>query len=71
MQTDPLLTTVKIPAQDYRYVSVKEDVQYNLIKNWKEINAMPDTELTRSFGYDLDMYNANGTEVTVAVSVKE
>jgi hypothetical protein len=42
----------------------------SLIKTWGEINAMPEAELNRSFGYDMDMYSEDGTECTLTVSVK-
>jgi predicted transcriptional regulator YdeE len=68
-QTNPELTTITIPAQDYAYVTVKGEMPNSLIEEWKKINNMPETELNRAFGYDLDMYNADETECTVTVSV--
>ncbi|MEI6729260.1 MAG: effector binding domain-containing protein [bacterium] len=70
VQTNSELTTIMIPAQDYAYVVVKGEMPKSLIEEWKKINAMPQTELNRSFGYDLDMYNEDRTECTVTVSVK-
>ncbi len=69
-QTNPELTTITIPAQDYKYILVKGEMPASLIKTWGEINAMPEAELNRSFGYDMDMYSEDGTECTLTVSVK-
>jgi hypothetical protein len=71
IQTDPTISTVKIPAQDYRYTTLTEISPENILKSWTEINNTPATELARSYGYDLDMYNEGHTEMTIAVSVKE
>jgi predicted transcriptional regulator YdeE len=70
-QTNPELTTITIPAQDYEYVVVKGEMPKSLIEEWAKINAMPVSELNRSFGYDLDMYNEDGAECTITVSVKK
>ena len=68
---DEKYTTVEIPAQDYQYTTVVGKLPDRLIETWMEINDTPQSELPRSYGYDLDMYNADGTEVTVAISVKK
>lgn len=68
-QTNPELTTITIPAQDYEYVVAKGEMPKSLIEEWKKINSMSQTELNRAFGYDLDMYNADETECTITVSV--
>jgi Integron-associated effector binding protein len=70
-QTDPSITTIQIPAQDYRYMTITDISPENILKSWTEINDTPVSELARSYGYDLDMYNEAHTELTIAVSVKE
>jgi predicted transcriptional regulator YdeE len=69
IQSNPELTTITIPAQDYEYVTVKGDMPDSVVSKWNEINNMPASELKRSFGYDLDMYNEDGTQCTITVSV--
>jgi predicted transcriptional regulator YdeE len=68
---DEKYTTIQIPAQDYQYTTVGGKLPDCLIETWMEINDTPQNELPRSYGYDLDMYNADNTEVTVAISVKK
>jgi predicted transcriptional regulator YdeE len=68
---DEKYTTIQIPAQDYRYITVGGKLPDRLIETWMQINDTSHDKLPRSYGYDLDMYNANGTEVTVAISVKK
>jgi|694.fasta_scaffold22859_6 predicted transcriptional regulator YdeE len=68
-QTNPELTTITIPAQDYKYTLATGEMPISLIQAWGEINAMPESKLHRAFGYDMDMYNQDGTECTVTVSV--
>ena len=68
-QTNPELTTITIPAQDYAYELVKGEMPKSLIQEWAKINSLPESELNRSFGYDLDMYNEDQSECTVTVSV--
>ncbi len=70
-QTDPTITTIQIPAQDYRYTTTKEISPENIFSMWNTINQTPASELPRDYGYDLDMYNETHTELTIAVSVKE
>ncbi len=70
IQTSSTITTVKIPAQDYRYMTLADISPENIAKAWNTINAIPASELARSYGYDLDMYNDAHTEMTIAVSVK-
>lgn len=69
IQPDADLTTITIPAQNYQYTQVKGEIPKNLALEWQKVNAMSKTECNRSFGYDLDMYNADNTEVTLAVAV--
>ena len=71
IQTDPYLTTVKIPAQDYRYTTITDISPEGIFGKWKEINATPASELARSYGYDLDMYSEDHKSLTIAVSMKE
>ena len=70
-QTDPSITTVQIPAQDYRYTTLDDISPENILRAWTNINTTPASELPRSYGYDLDMYNEAHTEMTIAVSVSE
>lgn len=70
-QTDPTIVTVKIPAQDYRYMTLIDISPENILKSWTDINATPTSELPRSYGYDLDMYDEAHTGMTIAVSVSE
>lgn len=71
IQTDPTISTVKIPAQDYRYMTLSDISPENILKSWTTINKTPVSELARSYRYDLDMYNEAHTELMIAVSVKE
>ncbi len=71
LQTDPTINTVKIPAQDYRYTTLDDISPENILFAWSKINSTPDSQLPRSYGYDLDMYNETHTGMTIAVSVKE
>ena len=65
-QTDPEITTETIPAQNYKYDSVKRDDFPAFMAKWAEINSMDN--LDRTFGYDMDMYGKD--EITIAVAVK-
>ena len=68
-QSNHELKTITIPAQDYAYVTVKGEMPKSLIEEWKKINSIPESELKRAFGFDLDMYNEDQTECTITVSV--
>ena len=70
IQEDPSLTTITIPPQDYEYMKVTGEMPASLFAAWDKVNAMSKEECNRAFGYDLDMYNADMTEVTLTVSVK-
>ncbi len=70
-QADPAITTIQIPAQDYRYTTTNEISPENIFGMWNTINTTPASELPRNYGYDLDMYNEAHTELTIAVSVSE
>jgi predicted transcriptional regulator YdeE len=70
-QEDASLTTITIPAQDYEYVKVTGEMPASLVSAWQKVNAMSKQECDRAFGYDMDMYNADMTEVTLTVSVNK
>ena len=71
VQIDPTITTIEIPAQDYRYTTITDISPEAIFGAWNTINTTPQSELVRSYGYDLDMYNEAHTELTIAVSVSE
>ncbi len=71
IQKDPQITMLTIPAQDYRYTTITDISPEGIFGKWKEINATPASQLARNYGYDLDMYNEAGTDLTIAVSVSE
>lgn len=68
-QDTKTFTTITIPPQDYEYVKVTGEMPKNLIAEWHKVNAMSNKECNRAFGYDMDMYNQDMTEVTLTVSV--
>jgi predicted transcriptional regulator YdeE len=68
VQTSDLITTIEVPAQKYKYDSVKREDFPAFMAKWDEINSMNKEELNRTFGYDMDMYGE--AETTIAVSVK-
>lgn len=70
-QTDASITTIHIPAQDYRYTTTTDITPENIFGTWNTINHTPASELPRSYGYDLDMYNETHSSLTIAVSVDE
>lgn len=69
IQADNEVITLTIPAQDYQYVTITEWIPESIAPKWEEINTMDPAELPRAWGYDLDMYDETGTQVTIAVSV--
>ncbi len=71
VQTNDNLTTLIIPAQDYRYIKIAWGFPDSIWNGWDEINKKTAEELPRTYGYDLEMYNEAGDECTIAVSVKE
>lgn len=71
IQTNPNITTIQIPAQDYRYTTITDISPEAIFGTWSKINTTPQSELARNYGYDLDMYNEAHTELTIAVSVSE
>lgn len=71
VQANPTITTIQIPAQDYRYVTTNEISPENIFSMWNTINATPASELPRNYGYDMDMYSEDHASLTIAVSVSE
>ena len=70
-QTHPSIITIQIPAQDYQYITLSDISPESIFGAWSTINSTPQSELARSYGYDLDMYNETHTGIIIAVSVKE
>jgi predicted transcriptional regulator YdeE len=70
-QEDASLTTITIPAQDYEYIKVTGEMPVSLVLAWQKVNTTSKQECNRAFGYDMDMYNADMTEVTLTVSVNK
>lgn len=70
-QTNPQITTIQIPAQDYRYITLDGISPESIFGTWNMINSTPASELARNYEYDLDMYNETHTGMTIAVSVSE
>ena len=68
-QSSPQITTIQIPAQDYRYTTLDDISPESIFGTWNTINNTPTSELARNYGYDLDMYNETHTGMTIAVSV--
>ena len=71
VQEDASLTTIIIPAQEYQYIKVTGELPSRLIAEWQRVNAMSKEECHRAFGYDMDMYSADMSEVTLTVSVNK
>ncbi len=71
IQKKSTIITLKIPDQDYRYTTITDISPEAIFGTWNTINSTPVSELARSYGYDLDMYNETHTELTIAVSVSE
>lgn len=70
VQTDPEITTITIPPQNYKHDTVKGIMPITLIKKWQEINKMGQKgRLARTFGFDMDMYLEDGS-VIATVSVE-
>ena len=65
MQSDPEIINVSIPAQNYKYDSVKREDFAAFMAKWAEINSMSD--LNRTFGCDMDIYSKD--EITIAVAI--
>jgi DNA polymerase III delta prime subunit len=71
VQSDNRLATVIILIQDYKYEHVIGQMPKDLIEAWEKVNSMSKEELPRTFEYDFDMYNDDGTECTLVVSVNK
>ncbi|GAB4148962.1 MAG: hypothetical protein OHK0017_12240 [Patescibacteria group bacterium] len=69
VQNHPEIETLLIPAQNYKYEIVKGEIPEVVVQKWAEINAMPQDDLSRTFGFDMDMYMEDGS-VCVTVAVK-
>ena len=68
-QTNPELTTLEIPAQDYRYAEFEFTGPEAVSLAWQQINALSRDELPRKFGYDLEMYSEDLKKFTIALSI--
>jgi predicted transcriptional regulator YdeE len=69
-QTDPEITTIVIPAQNYKYETVKGIMPITVIDKWREINKNAKIgKIQRTYGFDMDMYLEDGS-VTVTVAVE-
>jgi predicted transcriptional regulator YdeE len=56
-QTDPEITTIVIPAQNYKYETVKGVMPITVIDKWREINKNAKIgKIQRTYGFDMDMY---------------
>jgi hypothetical protein len=64
-----LIKTITIPAQDYKYLVTKTCTPPDIQAAWENINSMPQLELDRVYGYDLEMYTEDFSNTTIAVSV--
>jgi predicted transcriptional regulator YdeE len=69
VQPNSEITTILIPAQDYKFTRITGDFQAILPIEWAKINAMPQSEVNRNYGFDLEMYSEDGKACTLAVSV--
>jgi hypothetical protein len=49
IQENPRITTIKIPAQDYRYTTLTDISPESIFGTWTQINHTPATELPRSY----------------------
>jgi predicted transcriptional regulator YdeE len=70
IQSDPRITTVVVPAQNYKYKKYTGNPRELLPGAWSEINAMPKEDVKRTYAYDMEMFSEDGNEVTVAVAVE-
>jgi Integron-associated effector binding protein len=64
-----LIKDITIPAQDYSYLVTKTCTPLDIQAAWETINSMPQLELDRVYGYDLEMYTEDFSNTTIAVSV--
>lgn len=70
-QENDELTTIEIPAQDYKYVEFDFSGPESVSPAWQKVNAVSRSEINRSFGYDLEIYAEDMKKFTIAVSVKK
>ena len=68
-QSDSQFQDITIPAQNYMYATISGNFQEILPIEWGKINAIPKSELDRSYGFDLEMYSEDYKTATLAVSV--
>jgi predicted transcriptional regulator YdeE len=66
---NPLLQTITIPAQEYKYITINSCDALEIQVAWEKINSMPQTELDRAYGYDLEMYAESFGNLTIATSL--
>jgi predicted transcriptional regulator YdeE len=70
IQSNQGLTTISVPAQDYKYVDITSDnFQITLPIEWGKINSMPKSEVNRTHQFDLEMYSEDYKTCTLAVGV--
>lgn len=67
-QPSDQITSIKIPTQNYKYMIASGEMPTALWQQWSVINDMDNTELKRTFEFDMDMYLDEG--VCVVISVK-
>jgi predicted transcriptional regulator YdeE len=70
VQSDPEVTTLEIPDQNYEYLEVKGEMPTCVVDGWKQINALSVEECKRTYKFDLDMYAEDRTGATLTVSVQ-
>jgi hypothetical protein len=59
-----------VPPQDYKYVKFTSDnFEQDLPIEWKKINSIPKSEVSRAHQYDLEMYSEDYKTCTLAVGV--
>jgi predicted transcriptional regulator YdeE len=72
IQSNPDIVTLKIPAQDYKFVKFDSDnFQIDLPPQWEKINNMSQEKLDRDYGYDLEMYSEDYKTCTIAISINK
>ena len=49
IQENPRLITIKIPAQDYRYITLTDISPESIFGTWNTINHTPSSELPRNY----------------------
>lgn len=69
VQTNGALTTLEIPAQEYRYAEFDFTGPESVSLAWQAVNTVSREDLPRKFGYDLEMYSEDMKKFTIALSV--